>query len=374
MSKIARVDAKILAYPDANDFNNIRRTVLVRVETSDGIAGWGEGIAMWPEACKATALIVEEGLAPLILGEDPSNPRALWRKMRGQTWWYGEGGIAGFALSAIDMALWDIAGKVAGKPIYEMLGGLSHERLPANASAHVNKATMAACVDEAAGFFQAGFNSVKLGLAKKGLSDIGGNPDKDVAFIAALRAAVGPDKEILVDIGNGVRWDVETAIDVTRRMGEYGIGWIEEPLYPTDWDGYRRLKAAVDVPIAAGEREWTAAGYKHLLEAGIVDVVGVDPARVEGITGFSLVDDLAGEHEKTVNAHAWSTAVTTAASLHLSLASPNTRLFELKPFEVAVQQDLVSDPIWHVNGFVYPIGRPGLGISVNEDLVRQLSV
>lgn len=373
MSKIARVDAEILAYPDPNDFDNIRRTVLVRVETSDGIVGWGEGIAMWPEACIATTLIVEEGLTPLILGEDPSDPRALWQKMRGQTWWYGEGGIAGFALSAIDMATWDIAGKIAGKPIYEMLGGLSHERLPANASSHVNKATMAACVDEAAGFFQAGFKSVKLGFAKKGRSDIGGDPDKDVAFIAALRAAVGPDREILVDIGNGVSWDVETAIDVTRRMGELGIGWIEEPLYPTDWDGYRRLKAAVEVPIASGEREWTAAGYKHLLETGTVDVVGVDPARVEGITGFTLVDALAGAHKKTVNAHAWSTAVTTAASLHLSLASPNTRLFELKPFEVAVQQDLVADPIWHVDGFVYPIDKPGLGISVNEDLIRQLS-
>ncbi|MHA1566137.1 MAG: mandelate racemase/muconate lactonizing enzyme family protein [Alphaproteobacteria bacterium] len=373
MTKVATVDAKILAYPDANDFNNIRRTILVRVETTDGIVGWGEGIAMWPEACKATALIVEEGLAPLVRGEDPADPRALWQKMRGQTWWYGEGGIAGFALSAIDMALWDIAGKIAGKPLYEMLGGLAHQRLPANASSHVNKATMTACVDEVIRFFQAGFNSVKLGFAKKGLSDIGGNPDKDVAFIAALRTAVGPDKEILVDIGNGVRWDVETAIHVTRRMAEHGIGWIEEPLYPTNWDGYRRLKQAVTVPIASGEREWTAAGYQHLLETGTVDVVGVDPARVEGITGFTLIDQLAGKHNKTVNAHAWSTAVTTAASLHLSLASQNTRLFELKPFEVVVQQDLIADPIWHVDGFVYPIDKPGLGISVNEAVVEKLS-
>ena len=238
--------------------------------------------------------------------------------MRRHVWWYGEGGIASLAISGIDMALWDIAGKIAGKPLYALLGGLRQDRLLANASSHVNKKGEAACVDEVVGFFEAGFRSCKLGFAKKGESDIGGDPHTDVAFIAALRDALGDAAGILVDIGNGVRWDVDTAISVANRMHALGIGWYEEPLYPTDDAGYRKLRAHTKVRIASGEREFTEAGYRRQMEfVQAIDVYGVDPARVEGITGFRRVDALASHYGKAINAHAWSTAITTAASLHL---------------------------------------------------------
>lgn len=372
MDAIKSVRAIPIAYPDPNDFGTTRRTVLVRVETRDGVVGWGESIAMWPEACRATALIVTEGLAPLIEGASAGDPEALWQKMRTHIWWYGEGGIASMALAGVDIALWDIAGKLAGKPLYAMLGGLKHERLPANASSHVNKKGEAACVAEVVGFFEAGFRSCKLGFAKKGESDIGGDPDTDVSFIRALRQALGEKAEILVDIGNGVRWDADTAISVANRMSEYRIGWFEEPLYPTDDDGYRKLKASTEVRIASGEREFTAAGYRRQMEMGAVDVFGIDPARVEGVTGFRKADALATRFGKTINAHAWSTAITTAASLHLSLASPNAEIFEFKPFDVVVQTDLVAERIWHRDGWAYPLEGPGLGIAVNEDVVERL--
>lgn len=271
------------------------------------------------------------------------------------------------------MALWDIAGKIAGKPLYELLGGLKHQRLPANASSHVNKQGEAACVAEVVGFFEAGFLSCKLGFAKKGLSDIGGDPDTDVSFIRALRGALGEDAPILVDIGNGVRWDVDTAIDVANRMAAYKIGWYEEPLYPTDDAGYKKLAAATSVRIASGEREFTEAGYRRQMELGAVEVFGVDPARVEGITGFRRVDDLATKFNKTINAHAWSTAITSAASLHLSLASSNTEIFEFKPFDVVVQNDIVEERVWHRDGWAYPLEGAGLGIEVREDVVRGLA-
>jgi L-alanine-DL-glutamate epimerase-like enolase superfamily enzyme len=270
------------------------------------------------------------------------------------------------------MALWDIAGRRANKPLYELFGGLQHDRLPANASSHVNKRGEAACVAEVVGFFEAGFRSCKLGFAKKGESDIGGDPDTDVSFIRALRSALGDEAEILVDIGNGVRWDVDTAISVANRMAEYRIGWYEEPLYPTDDAGYKKLKASTSVRIASGEREFTEAGYRRQMEMGAVDVYGVDPARVEGITGFRRVDALASRYGKTVNAHAWSTAITTAASLHLSLASPNTEIFEYKPFPVVVQDGIVEQKLWHSDGWAYPPSGPGLGIVVREDVVRSL--
>ena len=371
MTGIARMEAIPIAYADPNDFDNLRRTVLVRVETSDGVVGWGECIAMWPEACKAVAVIVEEGLLPLLKG-DTVDTAACWQKMRRHCWWYGEGGIASMAIAGVDMALWDISGKIAGKPVCELLGGVKHDRLRANASAHVNKKGDAA-VTEVEGFFANGFRSTKLGFAKKGESDIGGDPDRDVGFVRALRAALGDAADILIDIGNGVRWDVDTAILVANRLQDLGVDWYEEPLYPTDDAGYRKLRANTTIRIASGEREFTEAGYRRQMEfVQAIDIYGVDPARVEGITGFARVDALATEHGRTINAHAWSTAITTAASLHLSFASPNTEIFELKPFPVVVQDELVAEKIWHAEGWMKPLTGPGLGIEVREDVVKRL--
>lgn len=374
MSPIDRIEPIPIAYPDPNDFGVTRRTVLVRIETRDGIVGWGECITMWPEAGKAAATLITDGFAPLLVGTSAEDTQSAWEKLRRHVFWYGEGGIASLAISGIDMALWDIAGKIANKPLYEMFGGLKQKRLLANASSHVNKNGEAACVAEVEGFFDAGFRSCKLGFAKKGESNIGGDPDTDVSFIGSLRKALGDDAEILVDIGNGVRWDVDTAIEVANRMHEYRIGWFEEPLYPTDDAGYRKLAANTGVRIASGEREFTAAGYRRQMEhVQAVEVFGVDPARVEGITGFRKIDELASLHGKTVNAHAWSTAITTAASLHLSLASPNTEIIEFKPFPVIVQDELVAEKIWHREGWAYPLTGPGLGIEVQEDVVRRIA-
>ncbi len=375
MTKIARIEPIPIEYPDPNDFGTIRRTVLVRLETSDGVVGWGECIAMWPEACRAVAMVITGGFLPLLQGDLAEDIDAAWVKMRRHVFWYGEGGIASFAISGIDMALWDIRGKVAGKPLYALLGGLKRERLLANASAHVNKRGEAACVAEVEGFFAAGFRSTKLGFAKKGESNIGGDPAVDVSFIRALRGALGDGAGILVDIGNGVRWDVDTAISVANRMGEFGIGWYEEPLYPTDDAGYRRLRANTGVRLASGEREFTEAGYRRQMEfIQAIEVYGVDPARVEGITGFRRVDALCSQYGRVINAHAWSTAITTAASLHLSLASPNAEVFEFKPFPVVVQDELVAEKLWHKDGWAYPIHGPGLGIEVQEAVVRRLAM
>ena len=374
MTKIVKIKPICISYPDPNDFGTIRHTVLVRVETSDGVVGWGECIAMWPEACRAVALIINDGFFPQLQSKLAEDIQGNWEILRRHVHWYGEGGIASLAISGIDMALWDIRGKVAGKPLYELFGGLKHDRLPANASAHVNKQGEAACVTEVVGFFEAGFRSTKLGFAKKGDSNIGGNPNVDVHFVKELRAALGDDAEILIDIGNGVRWDVATSIDVANRMSEYRIGWYEEPLYYTDDAGYRELAANTSVRIASGEREFTETGYRRQMEfVQAVEVYGIDPARVEGITGFRRADALATQYGKAINAHAWSTAITTAASLHLSLASPNAEIFEYKPFAVTVQDDLVGEKLWHRDGWAYPIEGPGLGIDVQEDVVRRLT-
>ncbi|PZU83937.1 MAG: mandelate racemase/muconate lactonizing enzyme family protein [Shinella sp.] len=363
-----------IAYADTNDFDRVKATVLVRVTAAGGTVGWGEGITLAPEAARATKLLIDEGLAPLLLDAGEISVDEAWQRMRAHCWWYGEGGLACIAYSALDMALWDIEGRERGLPLHALFGGKIVETLPAYASSHVNKATIDENIAEVLSFKEQGYAGCKLGIGKKGLSDIGRNPDNDVLFVKLLREAVGAEFPILMDAGNGVVWDRETAIRTVGRMAEYDIGWIEEPFYPTLIDDYRALKKAVDVPIATGEREFTVSGYRRLVETGTVDVLGVDPARSEGVTGFRKVDEICSQAGIVMNAHAWSTAVLSAASLHLSLASPNTRLFELKPFPVSVQDDLVDRPIRHHGGSVRAPDGPGSGMEVRQHVVERLEM
>ena len=361
----------ILRWPEPNDFGNDRMTVLLRVDTDAGISGWGEAIAMWPEACKATAVIIEEGFAPLLAGRDPRDTEVCWQAMKAQSWWYGEGGIAALAISAIDMALWDIAAKDAGVPLRRLFGNEAHAELPACASLHVNQATIEESVAAIAGYVRDGFRSAKLGLGKRGLSKAGRDPDYDVALVGALRQAIGPVPDIMVDAGNGVTWDVDTAVRTTRRMEAFGIKWMEEPLHPSNVAGHQELKALTATLIAAGEREWGLPGYRRWIMSGAIDVFGIDPARVEGVTGFRRIAAEIEAAGRIVNAHAWSTAVLTAASLHLSLASPAAILFELKPIPGPMQFDLVDEPFWHDQGMVRAPDRPGHGAEPKPAVIER---
>lgn len=369
--KLKKIEPIVLRYPEPNDFNNLRRTVLVRVTAEDGAEGWGEAIAMWPEACKAVAHLIEDGLADTVIGMDIADPSDAWRALKRHTWWYGEGGLATMALSAIDMAVWDCVGKSGGRSLSDMLGGRVRETLPAIASLHVNHPTIEDSVSAVAGYVASGFRGAKLGFGKKGPSKVGQDPAYDVDFVKAMRAGMGPDAWLMIDIGNGVRWDVDTAIWATTRMAEHDISWIEEPLHPDDWAGLSALKQAVTTRIATGEREWTVAAYDRLIGTGSVDVVGVDPARAEGITGFQRIAQRVEQAGAVINAHAWSTAITSAASLHLSAATSASEVFELKPIENPMQHELVETPIWHENGEVRVPHGPGLGVVPLEAVIQR---
>lgn len=374
--KIKKIDTYVLEYPEPNDFSTHRYTLILRIETDDGCVGWGEGIAMWPEACKAAEIILREGLIPLLKEENPLEIEKCWQVMRRHIWWYGynNSGVANFAISAIDIALWDIKGKYLRQPLHSLLGGKITNRLPANASIHVNQATIAETIKDIEGYLAQGFQSVKLGFAKKGLSKVGKlNPDYDVDFIRELRKAIGEEKDIMVDIGNGIRWDVSTAVKTTKRMEEYNIRWIEEPLYPTDIKGYQTLKSQTNTLIGSGEREWCFENYQTLLLQDCTDIFGIDPARVQGITAYKKIKDLVSANHRFVNAHAWSTAITSAASLHCSLASDNSLVFEYKPIPGPVQFDIVEKPVVQEKGWATLGDEPGLGIKMIEKELMKIA-
>lgn len=373
--QIKSVQAYVLRYPEPNDNNNMRMTVLCRVTENGGIEGWGEGIAMWPEACRATKLIAEEGLAPLVIGENPLDIERLWQKMYNHLWWYGEGGIANFAMSAIDMALWDLKGKLLGQPLYRLLGGKVKERLPANASTHPSKSDPEEGAEELAGFVRQGYQSVKFGFGKKGGAGLGVDPEHDALFVRLVREALGPGPGIIPDLGNAVKYDVSTVTRLVRRFeDEAQIAWVEEPFHPDDVEAHRQLRGQITALIAAGEREWTVNAYRRRIATDTVDVFGFDPGRAQGLTGFLKVAGLVGAARRFVNAHAWSSAVTSAAGLHLSVTTPASVLFEFKPLENPMQHELVETPIEPVDGWATPPDRPGLGVVPIEFVLDKYTV
>lgn len=369
--QIKRIEAFPLRYPEPNDNHHLRYITLVRLETDTGLVGWGECIAQWPEAALAVKVIVERGLAPLLLGRDPQETEVLWQLMKEQTWWYGEGGIASFALSALDVALWDLRGKAVGLPLYRLLGGKIHERLRACASTHPNKATIAALAQELAGYAQEGYTALKVGFGKRGDAHLGEDPKRDIAFVQATREAIGDDVDFMIDVGHKIRWDVAHAIRMTREFERFNIRWIEEPLRRDDFEGYLRLRNAIQTSIATGEQEWTVGAYQRLIGAGIADIIMVDPGRAEGITGFLKVIHLTAQAHQFFNAHTWSSAINTAASLHLTASAPHYIVMELKPIPNPMQHELVTQPIVQKQGWIDIPQGPGLGVEVDERVVAK---
>jgi L-alanine-DL-glutamate epimerase-like enolase superfamily enzyme len=174
----------------------------------------------------------------------------------------------------------------------------------------------------------------------------------------------------MIDRGQSLVWDVSSAIRRIRGFEEHGLTWIEEPLEPHDIEGFRRLRGAVTTLIATGERTWHARAYRHLLDTGLIDVVGCDPGRSEGVTGFVNMVKLCEQHETWFNAHTWSSAINTAASLAVSAISNRCLYFELKPEVNPMQHELVSEPFEQRDGWVdVPTDKPGLGIEVDESVV-----
>ena len=367
--KIAKVEAIPVSYPEPNDFNALRHLCLAKITADDGQVGWGESITQFPESNFATKAVIE-GMAENLIGKDPAHTEALWRQNKDQAWWYGYGGgISSYAVSAIDIALWDLKGKAAGMSVLDLLGGPVHERLPAIASCHAHYDSIPAMVEEAQEWLSTGLQGVKTGFGKRGDAHLGYEHDRDVEYVRAMREGIGDDKMLMIDNGIAIKWDVTDAVRRMRAMEEYDLTWVEEPLGAWDPEGYANLRAKTSTRIAYGEREWTLEGFERVLATGTVDVVGVDPGRAEGITGFKKVCDRVEAYRRQANAHAWSSAIVTAASLAISFNSPACKLFEFKPIRNPMQHDLVPEPFDHVDGWVYPPTGPGLGIEVIEEVV-----
>lgn len=368
--KVATVEAFPVSYQEPTDHNRYRSVCLVKITDTDGRVGWGESCAYFPEATLATAKIIE-GLAQIVIGQNTLHTEAIWHKLKEHSWWYGTGsGIASIAISGIDIALWDLKGKQLGLSVLDLLGGPVRDKLPAIASLHGTHESIEKMAEDIASHTSTGLHGAKVGFGKAGNANLGFEEARDVEFVEKVQAAMGCGKDLMIDLGVKNFWDVPTAIRRARAFEELGVAWLEEPLGNEDPEGYAALRAASGIRIAYGEREWNALGVQRIVKTGTVDVIGLDPGRVEGITGFRKAAEICNLNRRQANAHNFSTAIVGAASQALSFASPACFILELQPVYGPAQKDLVDRPVWHTEGFVNVPNGPGLGIEINEDLVQ----
>jgi len=370
VSRVSAITAFPVCYPEPNDGGNLRYLVFVRAESDDGAVGWGEAITQFPEATLATTVLLAE-LRTLVVGSDPMQNVATWRRIKQATWWYGyRGGPAAFALSAIDIALWDLKGKLLGQPLINLIGGAHREQVPALASTHAFNASLEYEAERHGRYVRdEGYIGVKIGMGKRGDARLGYELARDIEFVGLLREAVGPDAMIMMDRGQSLVWDVGDAIRRTQAFERHDLKWIEEPLEPEDVGGLSKLRGQVTTLIAGGEREWDVRGFQEVIATGLIDVVGCDIGRAEGITGALRVIGLVEQANVWFNSHAWSSAVNTAASIALSASTPRCLLQELKPDQSPMQHELVDEPFAQRDGLIAVPRRPGLGVEPKQSVL-----
>jgi L-alanine-DL-glutamate epimerase-like enolase superfamily enzyme len=292
--------------------------------------------------------------------------------MLDRIWWIGPEGIAAFAVSAVDMALWDLKGKAQGLPLCRLIGGQLYDRVPAMGSVIFEMEDLDETEREFAWMRDQGYQILKGGWGMRREAVFGDNRARDLELVKRLRAVVGDDRHLVVDTPGGWNlWDVPTAIRRFHEYEPYRLLWIEQPLLPRDYEGHARLRAAVATPIGTGEDEWNIESYHRLINSGGVDVVQFDPGRCHGITATRDAIKLIEAANLKFSLHTWSSALNTAASVHLLAISKHGIAMDLKPHESPMQHELVSDPWEQHDGYLAVRDKPGLGVEVREDIVRK---
>ena len=371
--KITDVEAIVLRCRDEiqDIADGTQDALIVRVHTDEGITGIGE-VDSSPMVVKAAieapkSHAICSGLRELLLGENPLEIGRLWEKMYRGSIFFGRRGVGIHAMSGIDIALWDIAGKAFGKPVSQLLGGAYVNRVRAYASTLMPD-TPAEAAREAEKWASQGFTAVKMGWGGFGKS-----ADNDVALVAAAREAIGDRVDLLLDIG--FCWDAATAIQQVRRFERYRPFWVEEPLPPDDFRGYRKLADAVDTRIACGEELATRWEFEPLMDEARVDVIQPDIARAGGLSETKRIAQMAELRGLPCVPHAWKTGILKAASLHLIASIPNALFLEFVVWDSPLAHDLVQPRFWIEKDGAVPVPEgPGLGITLDEAVLRRYRV
>jgi L-rhamnonate dehydratase len=350
---------------------------IVKVSTDAGITGYSdmETCASVAKACvdaprwsQEDGMECFDGLASLLIGQNPLEVERLWYRMYRGSIYYGRRGVAIQAISAIDIALWDICGKFYGQPICILLGGKYRDRVRAYGST-LFRPTPEAMKDAVKHYLDEGFTAVKFGWGV-----FGKDRRRDVRLVEAAREALGESNDLLVDTGWFVERTAKEAIQVVKSIEQFQPFLVEELLHPEDYDGYRQVAQSVDTRIACGEQEATEWGFQQLIERGGVDVLQPDLTRCGGFTVARKIVHMAERANRLVIPHSWSSDLLTAASLHLTAFQRRAEFVEFSTSQGPLSRMLVKEPLRMRDGFLAVPEGPGLGVEVNDVVIEQYRI
>jgi D-galactarolactone cycloisomerase len=339
---------------------NYRSATLVQIDTDEGISGLG--------SCSGNGELIEfiiaKILRPLVVGLDPTRIDEVWDRayVRGGHKEFGTRGIGVVALSGIDVALWDIFGKIHGQPLYQMLGGKCRDKVPVYATA-LYPEDPTKVVKKARGFADQGFHGVKI--------KVGFDLDQDIEIVRAVRRELGRDFIVMTDANQG--YTVDVAVKAADAFADSGVFWLEEPLFAEDIAGHARLREKTGVPIAVGENLHMCSAFENFVLREAVDFLQPDVARAGGITEIRKIAALAASRQMPISFHTWGDAVALAASIHLSAAVPECTVMELDYTYNPLRVELLRQPLELESGFLFPPDKPGLGIELDADALERFA-
>jgi L-rhamnonate dehydratase len=341
--------------------------LIVEIFTDDGHVGIGNAALAPP----ITKQVIDLYLKPLLMGTDPWNIEFLWQHMYRKTMAFGRKGIGMAAISAVDIALWDLLGKSAKQPVFRLLGGRTKPRIPVYAS-RLYSIELSELAAEAKRYKKEGYRAMKLRFGW-GPTDGAAGMQHNVDLVKTVRQAVGDGIDVMADAYMG--WTLDYAKRMLPLLEPFNLRWLEEPVIPDDIQGYAELKSYARIPIAGGEHEFTQYGFRDLVAARAVDYIQFDTNRVGGITQARKISALAESHSVPVIPHAGQ-----MHNYHVVMASLNSPMAEYFPI---VDVEVGNELFWYIfegepkakDGFVdLDDNLPGLGLTVNEKALAKFEV
>lgn len=361
--RIKAIDVHLVSSPVSEGFADATRKVetigftVVRITTDQGLEGIG--ITYHEVGGEATRSLILNNMAHKLIGRDPLEIEAIWQEFFHYLRGVGRKGLMYCALSAIDIALWDLKGKIVDLPLYRLLGG-NTTKVPVYSSGGWTSYSDDQLVDEMKSMVARGFDKIKFKVGVEG----GNNPRRDAERIRKVRDAVGPEVKLLLDANNC--WDAATAVKAANTMREFDIYLFEEPVFADDIPGLARFKRGTDIPLGTGEHEYTKFGVRDLVAAEAVDILQVDGARVGGITEMIKASAIAQAWNIKFAPHAME-----LIHLHLVAALPNSLFLERLLMFEDITNNLFKNAPKPIDGFMHIPDLPGLGLELDMDFVRE---
>ena len=387
--KISSIKSHVLRYEldkelgYSQQYYKHRTVHLVCVETDEGITGWGECFGPGNIAL-TNKFIIENVISPMILGEDPVNKEKIWHKVYNLIRDSGQKGMPIQAISGLDIALWDILGKKAKLPLYQLIGGKYNDEIAAYGYGMMLQKKS---LKELMLLFEAEAKQIKSNNCQSMKMKVGLGPKEDLELVTAVRKVIGADYRLMVDANHA--YNTKDALYVGKGLDDLGVYWFEEPIAPEDYEGYKELKNKLKTNIAGGEAEFTKWGWRHLIQNRCIDIAQPEVCGLGGITEYLKVVALAQANFIPVVNHVWGSALSIAVNIHLLTAMPDMPggLFPDKPMlefdttdknifisDLAEEKFDIFDQVKNNNGFVKALEGYGIGLNPSKDFIKKYEI